>query len=26
MHYYHEGIQTVKNWKEIFEVISGQSV
>lgn len=25
MHYYHEGIRLVKNWKEIFEVISGQS-
>ena len=25
MHYYHEGIQLVKNWKEIFELISRQS-
>jgi beta-phosphoglucomutase-like phosphatase (HAD superfamily) len=25
MHYYHEGIQIVKNWKEIYELISSQS-
>jgi hypothetical protein len=25
MHYYHEGITIVKNWKHIYEVITGQS-
>jgi hypothetical protein len=25
MHYYHEGITLVKNWKHIYEVITGQS-
>jgi beta-phosphoglucomutase-like phosphatase (HAD superfamily) len=25
MHYYHKGIQIVKNWKEIYELISSQS-
>jgi hypothetical protein len=26
MTHYHEGIQIVKNWKEIYELISSQSV
>ena len=25
MHYYHEGVTIVKNWKNIYEVITGQS-
>lgn len=25
MHHYHEGITTVKNWKHIYELITGQS-
>jgi hypothetical protein len=26
MHYHHEGITLVKNWKHIYEVITAQSV